>query len=176
MNESGKRVNFSGVLQVRVLPPPMLDPPFLPLRFEDRSLVPLCGLCAKKRLTVPCVHSEDERAFVETYCTNELAHAVEKLGYKLLDIYEGVIYTESANLFSRFFKVFSAYRLMFSGFPAGCETEKEKEDYCAAMNEAMGFDNTCLRVEPHMITYNTAQKDFWKTLLNRYVPLFVSLI
>lgn len=176
LNESGKRTTFCGVLQVRVLAPPLLDPPFLPLRYEGKSLVALCRVCAEKRLTAPCAHSEDERAFVETYCSNELAYAVEKLNYKVLDIYEAVIYTKTANIFARFFKIFSSFRLRYSGWPSGCDTQEQKELFCLQMNAAMGFDEECLKIYPHMITYNTAQKDFWKTLLNRYVPLFVSLI
>jgi len=87
--------NFKGLLLVRVQPPSSLPgniPPLLPYRTHDGRLTfPLCSKCADDRQQRPCTHSNRERSWLTGYTHVELNSALE-LGYKVVDIYEVIIF------------------------------------------------------------------------------------
>ncbi len=175
LNEKRERVEFQGVMQLRIHCKRDLFIPFIPMKTADqRTLVGCCATCCQSRSTSPCEHSVDERAFVGTYCTDEILYAVEKLGYEILDIYEIVAYTEKSDLFSVFFSVFSSLRLRFSGFPKGVVTDEQKQLYCDELNLRMGFKDVFTILHPHMITLNESERQFYKLLLNSLLAKWFS--
>ena len=54
---------------------------------SDKLLFPLCRTCAITQQQEKCNHTNDDRAFTGTWCSNEIALALKK-GYRILDIYE----------------------------------------------------------------------------------------
>ena len=73
-----------------MLPPRGLYHPVLPVKMTcgnaEKLLFPLCKKCAVLKLQ-KCLHSDEERMFVGTWCTNELNVAVKK-GYEIQKIFE----------------------------------------------------------------------------------------
>jgi hypothetical protein len=165
LNEDNERTIFEGFLQVTISAPRQLLYPFLPYRFNSRSLVALCRTCAERRLTRACTHTDKEREWTSTYCTDELVHAVE-LGYTIEKIWEGVIYTEFTALFTSFLSLFQSYRMRNSGFPTGAVTESQKWEYCNSMNDAMGFNNEYTRITPDMVCLNLPNRVYFKLIVN----------
>ena len=81
---------YFGIAKVKVLAPRGLYHPVLPYRSNGKLKFPLCRTCADEERLGRCDHSDDQRAFVGTWCTPELMKALDK-GYELLEMW-----TESA--------------------------------------------------------------------------------
>ncbi|XP_070548905.1 uncharacterized protein [Ptychodera flava] len=84
---------YFGLAKCRVLPPRKLYFPVLPLRVEKKLMFPLCRSCADHKQQSPCEHNDEQRSFVGTWTTPELAKAVEK-GYKIVKVFEVWHYRE----------------------------------------------------------------------------------
>ena len=80
-----------GFVQCKIEPPRGLYHPVLPVRLKcgqsEKLFFPLCRTCAVIQQQTKCSHSSDERTFTGTWCTNEIALALEK-GYRIIEIYE----------------------------------------------------------------------------------------
>ena len=89
---------FFGVARVDVIPPYGLYHPVLPFRYgktnAEKLTFPLCRSCVESEMLIDlltkscsCRHSDKERMLHGTWCTPELAKAVE-LGYIIVTIHE----------------------------------------------------------------------------------------
>ena len=171
VDASGARRPFEGFVQCSLLAPRSLVYPFLPMRIGERSIVALCRTCAEGRLARPCAHTDEQRGWTGTYCTDELVHAVG-LGYEITAIYECVAYTEFTPLFEDFFRLFLSYRMRNSGFPQGADTAEQRLSYCETMNRVLKFDNEYTRITPEMVTLNKAEQLFFKLVMNSLLGKF----
>ncbi|XP_035205529.1 uncharacterized protein LOC118180567, partial [Stegodyphus dumicola] len=79
--------DYFGIIQCRVIPPRNLYLPVLPYRCRKKLMFPLCRTCALLQLQTPCTHTDDERALVGTWVTEEVKLAKKK-GYRVTHIYE----------------------------------------------------------------------------------------
>ena len=78
--------NYFGLVKCKVLAPPTLYHPVLPVRIRDKLFFPLCKRCVMENSS-ECRHSEEERSFWGTSTTIEVQKAIEK-GYRVLQIHE----------------------------------------------------------------------------------------
>ena len=83
---------YEGIVKCKVLAPHKLLIPVLPCKMNGKLLFPLCRTCAETQHQDDCRHSNDERAFIGTWVTDELKKAVQK-GYVLEKMYEVWHYT-----------------------------------------------------------------------------------
>ena len=88
-----------GFVKCKVVAPRSLYHPVLPVRMKcgdaEKLSFPLCRKCAETKDERVCYHSCQERAFIGTWCTNELHKALEK-GYKILKVYEAWHYEKTS--------------------------------------------------------------------------------
>lgn len=100
--------DYFGFQKCKILAPRELYIPVLPVKVEmeksEKLIFGLCRTCAETRNAV-CTHSDNERAFIGTWATEEIKLAVEK-GYKVLETYEVWDYDKSDNLFKDYVKMF----------------------------------------------------------------------
>ena len=85
--------DYFGFMKCIVLPPNDEYLPILPFRHPEsqKLLFPLCKMCALncgRESSLQCTHADEERVWVGTWCTPELAIAVNECGYKLLHVFE----------------------------------------------------------------------------------------
>jgi hypothetical protein len=111
-----------GFIKCKVLPPKGLYHPVLPTRINtgkaEKLLFPLCYTCAVNKIQ-KCTHSDEERAIIGTWCSNELLKAIDK-GYHVEKIYEVWHFDEKSNdLFKSYVKRFMKIKLEASGVPKG---------------------------------------------------------
>ncbi len=93
--------NYFGLIKCKVLAPPKLYHPVLPVRTKGKLFFPLCKQCVTDN-SEKCIHSEEERAFWGTFTTIEVEKAIEK-GYRILKIHEIWHFEEtSTDLFSEY--------------------------------------------------------------------------
>lgn len=76
---------YFGLIHCRVLPPRGLYLPVLPYRSQGKLMFPLCRTCADTIQQSHCNHSDDERAFVGTWISEELKLAKKK-GYTVTQV------------------------------------------------------------------------------------------
>jgi len=91
---------------------------------------------------------------------------VSHLNYKILEIFEAVIYFESTDLFSNYLKFFASKRLQNQGFPSGVETGAQKQAYCDEVNDLMGFEHEKMKLVPDKIVLNKPTQQVQKLLQN----------
>lgn len=77
---------YEGLIKCKVLPPKGLFIPLLPCKMNGKLLFSLCKTCAETKQQMPCAHTDDERAFIGIWVTDEVKKAVEK-GYQLSTVY-----------------------------------------------------------------------------------------
>lgn len=77
--------HYFGIIKCRVLAPSDLFLPVLPVRVRSKLLFPLCQKCSENLNQGVCEHTDNERAFVGTWVSEELKLAVKK-GYKVLKV------------------------------------------------------------------------------------------
>lgn len=65
--------NYFGIAKVKILLPPLLYHPVLPVHIGGKLIFPLCGNCVKEQLEKPllirtadCNHTEEERCITGT--------------------------------------------------------------------------------------------------------------
>jgi len=72
---------YNGLIKAKILPPRKLLHPLLPFRANHKLLFPLCRSCAIQQCST-CDHTDDERALVGTWVSNEVYKALE-IGYEV---------------------------------------------------------------------------------------------
>ncbi len=141
--------NYYGFIKCKVLPPRGLYHPVLPTRINtgkaEKLLFPLCYTCAVTK-TQKCNHSDEERAIIGTWCTNEVLEAIEK-GYRVEKIYNVWQFNENSNeLFKSCVKHFMKIKLEANGVPKGMTID----EYIRETKEQLGItlDRDKIEVNP----------------------------
>ena len=143
-----------GFVKCKVLPPRGLYHPVLPVKIKcgdaEKLLFPLCKVCVEKKIQ-RCDHSDDERSFVGTWCTNELAVAIAK-GYKIQKIFEVWDFKEkSDNLFKGYVRKFMKIKMESSELKTGDGfTYKNEEEYKSVVKSKLGIKLDEIKPNPGM--------------------------
>ena len=121
-----------GFMKCKVLPPKGLYHPVLPVKTmcgnAEKLLFPLCRTCAEAKQS-KCDHSDTERSFIGTWCTNEIDIALSK-GYIIQKIYEVWHFKESSeDLFKGYVRKFMKIKMESSPMTFGnkCKYKNEAE-------------------------------------------------
>jgi hypothetical protein len=156
--------NLFGYVYCRILPPTNLYFPVLPTRIDDKLLFVLCRSCGASKQTA-CTHTDEERCLEGVYTSNELHRAVE-LGYVVQEVYEAWHWEKTTKykkgkdftgLFAGYVNLFLKVKTEASGWPAGVETQEQKEAYVQDF-----FDREGIKLDPDNIQYNPAMRTIAK--------------
>nr|CAD2201106.1 unnamed protein product [Meloidogyne enterolobii] len=128
-----EHIPYKGILKVFLLPPPQLEVPVIPVKFDERLLFPLCRKCALNYPTgahikdYHCPHEEEERGWVSTCTSIELEEALNS-GYRVTRFYRALEYEKwDEHLFKNYVAEFMAMKIHASGFPEGIEGKKREK-------------------------------------------------
>lgn len=80
----GNIETYFGLVRCKVIPPRGLYLPVLPYR-AHKLMFPLCRTCTDTQQQTPCQHSDNERALVGTWVTEEVKVALKK-GYQISEV------------------------------------------------------------------------------------------
>ena len=86
--------NWYGLIKCKILAPRKLFHPVLPIK-KEKLIFTLCTKCFDEKYN-DCTHSDDERAIIGAWTSDEISKAVEK-GYKIMKIYEVWHFKEKSN-------------------------------------------------------------------------------
>ena len=179
-----------GFVQAKIEPPRGLYHPVLPARIKcgpsEKLLFSLCRTCSSIQQQTKCDHSSDERAFTGTWCTNEIALALNK-GYRIIEIYEVWHFPQTTDeLFKGYVRDFMKLKMEYSAPPP---PDEDLADFKQRVKDHLGIElgdiqknegmrkvaKLCLnslwgkfgqRVNQTQTEYVTEPKDFYKILLN----------
>ena len=153
-----------GFVKCKILPPRRLYHPVLPMKTKcgnaQKLLFPLCRTCAALQSKKKCTHTDDQRMFIGTWCTNEVNVALEK-GYRIQEIYEVWDFEEkSGDLFKGYVRKFMKIKMESSELKTGegC-TYKSVDEYRSIVKERLG-------IELGEIKYNPGMRAIAKLCLN----------
>ena len=165
-------VHYFGIAKADVLAPEKLLHPVLPVKLNEKLLIPLCVRCAEDPVERPwhertnlCRHSDEERMMRGTWCTPELQKAVEK-NYKIVKIREVWHFPKEQRregLFAPYVNTWLKHKTEASGWPAHCLTEEQKVDYVKQYEEHKG-----IKLDPSRIEKNPSRKQVAKLMLNSF--------
>lgn len=153
--------NWYGLIKCKVLPPRGLYHPVLPVKTHmgksEKLLFPLCYTCAKTKIQ-KCNHSDQERAIIGTWTTDEVNIAIKK-GYHIEKIYEVWNFNEKSNqLFKEYVKDFMKLKLETSAWKGDFKTV---EDYIDAVKRKLDIS-----LEKDKIQDNPGKRAVAKICLN----------
>ena len=159
---------YFGLIQCKVLPPRDLYHPVLPYRHDSKLLFPLCASCVEDEMpkrpwerTAECNHTDEQRTLTGTWCSPELDKAVE-LGYEVQYIYEVWHFEETCEgLFRDYVNTWLKIKQEASGWPAGVETEDQKQAYIQDY-----FQHEGIQLEYDKIQKNPGLRTLAKMMLN----------
>lgn len=164
--------NYFGLAKVDVLPPSHLYHPVLPYRWGGKLVLPLCRSCVEKEMSesflnrsCECSHTPEQRMLRGTWCTPELAKAVE-LGYTIVHIHEVWHFPESQRqkgLFASYVNKWLKIKQESGGYPSWVRTEEDKARYVREYKEHEG-----IQLDPTMIRKNPGRKATAKLMLNSF--------
>ena len=172
--------SYFGLVKAKMLAPRELLFPVLPHRCGGKLLFALCRTCAERgvedavqaRELATCSCSEEERAFVGTWVTPELHLAIE-MGYTVLDVYEVYHYEQTTanttdnftgkhvDLFGPYVNLLLKMKTESSGFPSGCESDNQKQEYVDNYAKVEGIQLELDNIKP-----NKPKRLIAKVLLN----------
>ena len=151
---------YFGLIRCRVFPPRGLYHPVLPYKTGGKLMFPLCRTCAEQRTLGPddrCRHSDAERSLTGTWVTTELHKALD-LGYRLDRIYEVWHFEKtSKNLFQSYIDTFLKIKQEASGFPDGCETDEQHQNYIQEILRREGIFMNLLDIEKNPVRRTIAK-------------------
>ncbi len=161
---------YFGMMKCRVLPPRGLYHPVLPYRAGGKLMFPLCGPCADEK-SLSCNHSDEDRAFIGTWCTPEVEKAMEK-GYKVLEIFEVWDYEKTSKfdgedqdtgLFTKYVNTFLKLKQEADGWPSWVKTEEDKDLYIEDYEKNEG-----IHLDKEKIQKNPGLRSLAKLMLNSF--------
>ena len=156
---------IEGLIYCKVLPSTRAIP-FLMTRKEGKSYSVCCNACLQENNIDICTHTEEERSIIDCFTCNEISFAVEECDYKLLEVYELLAYFIFEKIFAKFMTFFASQKIRYSGLPQNVKTENEVEDYCAKINDKMGFNHKYTKITPDSIKTNIIRRNLVKEALN----------
>ena len=159
---------YFGLIQCQILPPRELYHPVLPYRHDSKLLFPLCATCVQNEMpkrpwdrSPEYNHTDDQRVLTGTWCSPELAKAVE-LGYQVQYIYEVWHFDETCEgLFEDYVNTWLKIKQEASGWPTGVDTEAQKQEYIKNYFEQEG-----IQLEYDKIKKNPGLRTLAKMMLN----------
>ena len=161
-------LDYFGLATVDILPPAHLFHPVLPVRHGGKLTFPLCMTCVKDEQTKPllersaiCHHTPSQRQLRGTWCTPEIAKAVEK-GYTLLKIDEVWHFPhQRRGLFQPYVDTWLKLKQESAGWTRWCTTQADKDLYVQQYREREGItlDN---------VAKNPGRKQVAKLMLNSF--------
>jgi hypothetical protein len=163
---------FIGLAQVLVIPGKRTRYPFLATKINGNLVATLCRSCSEKaskqesiKTAIVCTHTDQERSFIDSYTTTELAYALE-LDYQLF-FFELLMYKKFGKFLRPFISLLAFEKIRHSPYPDENWGDAEKEVYCRDMSQRMGFLLT-----PADICPNKAMRQLSKDALNSYIGFF----
>ena len=159
---------YFGLIKCKILPPRHLYHPVLPYRHDGKLLFPLCARCVQNEMPkrplercAECVHTDEQRTLTGTWCSPELNKAVE-LGYQVQYIYEVWHFDETCQgLFEDYVNTWLKIKQEASGWPAGVDTEDQKQEYIKNY-----FEHEGIQLEYDKIKKNLGLRTLAKMMLN----------
>ena len=131
-----------GLCMVKILPPSNLFFLCLAHKMNGKLLFSLCRMCSMSNeiQRKPCVHMEEQRAWIDVYTSIDMESALER-GYTVLKYYELWHYPKVGSpLFRDFILNTVRRKIECSGFPSDCKDRISKEDYLLEMKRACGIN------------------------------------
>jgi hypothetical protein len=165
-----------GLVKGVMLAPKKLYHPVLPLHQNGKNMFMLCHKCALEEQQTSCNHKNKQRCFIGTWCTPEVQLALMK-GYKCLKVIEiwhfseSMIYdpnTKSGGLWTPYVNFFLKEKQEASGYPAGCITEEQKDEYIKQY-----FDKEGILLDKEKIKFDPVRRTCAKIALNSIWVLYL---
>ncbi len=135
--------SWFGLVKCKVLPPRGLYHPVLPVKTmcgnAEKLLFPLCKACSEAKSGQACTHSDEQRCFIGTWCSNELFTAIDK-GYVVKEIYEVWDFDSSEDLFKGYVRRFMQIKMESSELKVGdgC-TYKTEDEFRGKIKKQLGI-------------------------------------
>lgn len=137
---------YFGLAKVTILPLRGLFHPVQPFTHASKLTFPLCRACALANVDkalmykiYKCDHPEHERCLTGTCCTPELEKAVDK-GYLIRHLHEvSDVPASKVGLFKYYVDTWLKLKVEASGWPPGCDTEDERQDFLARFHAHEGI-------------------------------------
>ena len=170
------KLPYFGIIKAKFIAPRKLLHPILPIKINGKLMFPLCYKCAKnENQETECNCSEDERAFIHTYCTPEIETALNA-GYIMSEIYEVLHWSETSiyskgnpdsGLFTNYVNTFLQLKQQASGFPQNVSSEEDIEKYITNYEENEG-----IKLNRDLIAKNPGLRSISKLALNSFYGKF----
>ena len=164
-----------GLIKTKILPPRNLFIPVLPAKvhykvkiphayYKDKQVVKdteklmfaLCQTCTKLNQKTKCEHSDEERAFVGVWTTEEVKKALA-VGYEIKYIYEVWNFEKTNTLWKEYMDFWLKIKYESSGVPS----HMTKEEYIKKVKETDGIE-----LDPDKIEFNPGLRAVAKLCLN----------
>ena len=145
---------YFGIVKAKILPPQHILHPVLPVRCNGKLKFPLCYKCAELNMSDVCECNDEERSFIQTYCSNEVEVALN-MGYKIIEIYEVLhwehydmydISDQQGGLFTNYINTFLKIKQESSGLPDDVNKENI-EEYIEKYYKHEGISMTCNNIK-----------------------------
>jgi hypothetical protein len=121
--------NYQGVIYCDVLPPKHLLHPVLPAHINNKLNFVLCQACATSQSSASCSHLPHQRQLRGSWTHQELNRALQ-LGYIITQIHEVHHFEKGrTGLFNSYVNTFLKIKQEASGWPKGCDTPEEKQQF-----------------------------------------------
>ncbi|XP_052762307.1 uncharacterized protein LOC128204947 [Mya arenaria] len=162
---------YEGLIKCKIVPPHGLYIPVLPVKSNKKLLFSLCRTCADQYQQSPCQHTDNERAFLGTWVTDEVKLAISQ-GYKIVKIYEIWHFenisqydpdSKCGGLFTEYVNTFLKLKQEASGWPEWCKTEEDKQSYIKRF-----YDKEGILLDYNMILKNPGLRSLAKLMLNSF--------
>uniref|UniRef100_A0A914KQ08 DNA-directed DNA polymerase n=1 Tax=Meloidogyne incognita TaxID=6306 RepID=A0A914KQ08_MELIC len=164
---SSSQIPVNGILKVFLIPPDQVDVPVMPVKFDERLLFPLCRKCSMdypRGATLKeykCKHEEQERGWVSTCTSIELAEALDS-GYKVTKYFRALHYEKwDKELFKGYVAEFMSMKIHASGFPKEINTTEKEEQFMKECEERFG-----IQLEREKMLPDKAMRYISKLMLN----------
>ncbi|MCG8432162.1 MAG: hypothetical protein MJA29_13455, partial [Candidatus Omnitrophica bacterium] len=163
--------NYEGLIKCKILAPKHLYLPLLPAKMNNKLMFACCKTCAETLNQGNCSHTQEERAFVGTWVTDEVKKALE-LGYEILEMYEIWHFEEisqynpetlKGGLFSQYIDCFLKLKQEASGWPGWCTDDGKKRAYVRKY-----LENEGIMLDEKNIEKNPGKRALAKLMLNSF--------
>lgn len=154
---------YYGFVKAIISPPRGLFFPVLPFRTSNGKLVfTLCRTCAlENNQTHSCTHTDAERALTGVWVSEEVKEALTH-GYRIVELIEVWHFDQQSDqIFKDYVNTFLKTKQEASGYPAGVESDEERQKYIRDFKENQGVE-----LDPAKISLNPAKRQVAKLCLN----------
>ncbi|XP_052795197.1 uncharacterized protein LOC128228116 [Mya arenaria] len=162
---------YKSLVKCKIVPPRGLYLPVLPVKLNGKMLFSLCRSCADQYQQSPCQHTDNEKAFLGTWNTDEVKLALSQ-GYKIMEIYEVWHFpkisqydqnSKCGGIFTEYVNTFLKVKQEASGWPEWCKTEDDKQSYMQNI-----YDKEGILLDYDRICKNPGLRSLAKLMLNSF--------